>query len=82
MDFAETKVRGIHVTLSCPVVRSDNGLANTKLIALRNKLKRNGLSIVNNENITYDHLGKKGLHLSRRGTGRLAMNMISYIQRL
>ena len=80
--YAEYKVRGLKVTLSCPAVRSDNGLANAKLIHLRNKLKRNGFNIISNENITLEHLGRGGLHLNRRGTARLAMNMISHIQRL
>ena len=81
-NFAESKVPGINVIFSCPVVRKDNGLANVKLIHLRNILKRRGVNIIDNENITYDHLGREGLHLNRRGTGRLAMNMIAFIQRL
>ena len=70
------------VVLSCPVIRTDNGVANAKLLSLRNRLKRSGNKIINNENISVDHLGKKGLHLTGRGTGRLAMNMIAYMQRL
>ena len=64
------------------MVRTDNGLANAKLIHLRNKLKREGINIIKNENITVEHLGKKRLHLNNRGTGKLAMNMIAHMRRL
>ena len=80
--YAESKVKGMDVTISCPPVRSDNGIANVKLVHIRNQLKRNGYKIIENDNITYEHLGKKGLHLNSRGTGRLAMNMIACIKRL
>ena len=73
---------GLKVTLSCPIVRADNKLANEKILHVRNKLKRNGINIIENRNITFEHLGKKGLHMTPRGTGRLAMNLIAYIQRL
>ena len=81
-DYAESKVPGMKVIISCPVVRSDNKLANMKILHVRNKLKRDGIKIINNENVTYDHLGRRGLHLNRKGTSRLAMNMIACIQRL
>ena len=38
--------------------------------------------ISDNSNITNDHLGIKGLHLNGRGTGRLAMNIISFMTQL
>ena len=68
--------------ISCPVLRTDNGLANAKLTHLRNRLKREGFCIIENENITCEHLGKKGLHLNPKGDGRLAMNMIAFMRRL
>ena len=33
--YVESNVPGIEVTISCPVIRSDNGLANLKIIHLR-----------------------------------------------
>ena len=39
-----------------------------------------GLSIINNDNITVDHLSTKGLHLSQNGTTQLAKNMISFMR--
>ena len=81
-DYAESKVPGMGVAISCPVVRRDNSLANVKQVQLKNRLKRSGTTIIDNDNITYDHLGKKGLHLNNRGTGKLAMNMIAFIRGL
>ena len=81
-SYAEKKVPGMQITLSCPTIRTDNRLANIKIIHLRNRLKREGINILSNENITEVHLGKKGLHLTNRGTSRLAMNMIAFIQGL
>ena len=35
--------------------------------------------ILDNGNITYDHISKRGLHLTGRGTGRIAMNILFLI---
>ena len=37
--------------------------------------------IVNNENISWKHLGYKGLHLNSYGSSRLAMNSISVFRK-
>ena len=81
-SFAESKVPGIQVTISCPTVRTDNSVANAKLSQLNNRLKRSGLSIIQNDDITKDHLGKRGLHLKPIGTKSLAVNMITFMRGL
>ena len=81
-SFAEYKVPGINVILSCPTVRSDNRRANAIIMDVRERLLENGYNIISNENITNVHLGKKGLHLSLHGVKRLAMNLIACIQGL
>ena len=78
----ESKEYDIKVTISCPIVRSDNGLANLKIIHLRNKLKSANISIIDHENINYEYLGKKGLHMSSKSIARLATNFIGFIRRL
>ena len=80
--FAESSVPGIDVVLSCPTVRRDNGLANAKLVQVKNRLKRSGLNIIDNDNILYDDLSRKGLHLKPPGTRKLAANMIAYVRSL
>ena len=81
-SFAEYKVPGINVILSCPTVRSDNMRANAIILDVRKRLLEIGFNIISNENITNVHLGKKGLHLSLHGVKRLAMNLIACIQGL
>ena len=80
--FVECQVPGVKVTISCPIIRRDDDTANIKVIHLRQMLRLSGLDIITNDNITYDHLGKKGLHLTGKGVGRLAMNMIAFIKHL
>ena len=79
-NFAEEKVPTIKVTFSCPIIRTDNVLANFKQIQLKNRLKRSGLDIVLNDNIEKDDLGKKGLHLKPGGSSKLAKNFIDYLK--
>lgn len=82
---AENVVPGISVTISTPILRQDDPRANAKHSQLNNRLKQSGLSIIVNDNITNEHIGKgkgKGLHLNGHGTGKLAVNMITFIKDL
>jgi hypothetical protein len=78
--FAEDKVANIKVTLSLPIVRTDNNLANAKQIQLKNRLKRSGLEVIVNDDIEKDDLARKGLHLKNSGTRKLAKNIIDYLK--
>ena len=78
--FAEEKVPDIKVTFSCPITRTDSGIANAKQMHLNNRLKRSGLAIVLNDNIDEEDLGRKGLHLKPSGSSKLAKNIIDYFK--
>ena len=78
--FAEDKVANIKVTLSLPIVRTDNNLANAKQIQLKNRLKRSGLEVIVNDDIEKEDLARKGLHLKNSGTRKLAKNIIEYLK--
>ena len=81
--FAESTVPGIKVTISCPITRTDNNSANVKVVHIRALLRTSGTKdIIINDNIGSDLLGKKGLHLSNKGVGNLARNMIEYLKNL
>ena len=81
--FAESLVSGIKVAISCPITRTDNHKANVKVIHIRALLRTSGINdIIVNDNIGVDMLGKKGLHLSNKGVGNLARNMIEYLKSL
>lgn len=78
--FIETNLPSCTVIISTPVIRQDNVKANLTIIRLNSLLRQLNIPIVDNSNIDTQHLGKKGLHLSNRGTGRLALNLISHIR--
>ena len=40
------------------------------------------LSIMDNNNITREHLEKKDLYMNTHGTGKLAINLIKMLKRL
>ena len=77
--FIEERLPGVLVTISCPILRCDDMKANLTLRHLRGKIKRTNVNAVYNENINQEDLGKQGLHLSGRDSGRLAVNFISLI---
>ena len=81
-SYAENKVPGIKVVFSCPTIRTDDSVASIKLVFLRNRLKRDRQNIISNDNITHEHLGRKGLHLNQKGVGKLAMNLKAYVRGL
>ena len=85
-SYAETTAPGIQVTVSCPLVRTDDLRANSKLVQVKNRLIRSSkdglVSIITNDNIKEEHLSNKGLHLSQPGTRQLALNMISFMKNI
>ena len=80
--YAEYRVPGMKVTISCPTLRKDNAHACEKLADVTNKLKRSGISIIDHENITDEYLGRKGLHLNGKGVVELAKNFIAFVKDL
>ena len=70
------------VFISCPVLRIDNMKANRTLRDLDAYLKSSSVDIIINDNIDGSCLGKRGLHLNPKGSGRLATNYISLMRRL
>ena len=69
------------VYLSCPVLRLDHAKTGLTLYQLVRKMKSLENVIVN-DNIDGSCLGKAGLHLNPKGSGRLAMNYLSLMRRL
>ena len=68
--------------LPCPTIRLDYSNANVVLRQLGVKLKILFKDVIINNNVDGSCLGKKGLHLNPRGSGRLAINFISLMRRL
>ena len=64
------------VTFSTLTIRSDNGKAALWVKNLCDHLLVLNIDIIDNRNITSKHLGRKGLHLNKSGSTRLAKNII------
>ena len=80
-SFIQNILPDVKLYISCPILRTDNARANTVLRELGDKLKISH-SVVINDNIDINCLGKKGLHLNPKGSGKLAINYISLLRRL
>ena len=82
-SYAEELSPGVHVTISCPMLRTDNSFANEELLEVKRILRETpGLSLIVNDNITEGHLSIKGLHLNQGGTVQLAKNMIEFMKNI
>ena len=81
-SFIHSALPNAKVFISCPVIRTDNKKANNTLRELDTVLKNTTKDIVTNDNIDSTCLGKRGLHLNPKGSGRLAINFISLMRRL
>ena len=81
-QHVENALPGCNVIISYPTIRTDKQQAKGTIINLRKTLDLLQINSITNENITEEHLGKGGLHLNAKGSGRLAMNYISFIRHL
>ena len=62
--------------------RTDDGKASLLVENSNNHLNSLKLDIVDNSTVSKECLGKKGLHLTKRGAGKLAINFINRIRSL
>ena len=79
-DYIESRLKTCTVIISSLIMRNDNKKANNTTMRVNVMLYKLNLQMVNNDNISDIHLGKKGLHLNKRGVGRFALNLISHIR--
>ena len=69
----------VKIFVSCPVIRMDNDKANSTLRKL-NQLLISCPNTIVNDNVDISCLGRKGLHLNPKGSGRLAINYIALMR--
>ena len=67
---------------SAPTIRSDKAKANLTVRQLTKHLLQLEIDVVDNRNITYRCIGRKGLHLNISGTIQLAKNFLNFIKKL
>ena len=66
---------------SKPTVRIDHEKANLTLRNVNKHLETLNLECIENGNISTQHHGRKGLHLNKKGKGRLALNFLNQIRK-
>ncbi len=84
-DHIEDELPGAKVIISCPTLRVDNGKANRTLQDLNNKLIKlakhdSTYELIPNKNVIGSMIGKRGLHLNKKGSDRIAKNFIGRLQ--
>ena len=80
--FVSEQVPDCKVIISTPTVRSDDEKAGLTVSQLKNHLHQLKTDIVDNTNITSQHIGIKELHLNFSGTAQLAKNFANVIKKI
>ena len=82
MRFIKEKHPGCKkITLSTPIIRTDNYNANKENERFISSLNKSDVSYITHDNIIKKHLYRDGLHLNRIGFTILAENFKSFIRR-
>lgn len=72
------------ITFSSIIARNDEKVCDSKVQKVNDMMKqsaiKNNWSFIDNSNITKDCLNQGGLHLNKKGSGKLIMNLITYIK--
>ena len=63
------------------IIRHDDGKANLTIRNVNKHLSALQSECIDNDNISSQHLGRKGLHLNPKGKGRLALNFMKQIRK-
>ena len=79
-SFIAKKLPDCNIIISTPVKRTDDGKAMLTIKKVSEIACQLELNTIDNSNINENHLGKKGLHLNRKGTGRLVLNFLNKIK--
>ena len=80
--FISNKLPDCDVIISQPTTRNDIMRAKLTTREIINKLNLLEMPMIDNSNIELEQLGKKGLHLNKWGSSKLALNFISHIRQL
>ena len=71
-DHIQELLPDSEIIISLPIVRRDNAVANQIVKNLCLKIKKLDYKLLDNSNLTFSHLGQKGLHVSNHGTKKMA----------
>ena len=79
-QFIENRLPTAKIILSSPIMRTDNKSANGTIQKIVEDELVSVPNVIFNNKIDAFCLGKKGLHLNKKGCGKLATNFISKMQ--
>ena len=69
------------MVLSKPIIRHDNGKANITIRNVNKHLSALQSECIENDNISSQRLGRKGLYRNPKGKGRLALNFMKQVRK-
>ena len=78
--FIQERLPGCHVVISEVFKRADKKNLNSKIANFNKALKVINCDTLQQQNITFDLLGKRGFHLNFYGNRQLAMNIINKLR--
>ena len=81
-NFIHTELPESNVIFSNIIDRLDNSIARLKISNFKKHLNSLKIDTIDNGNVSSEHLNGSGLHLSRLGKGKLAMNFIKKLREL
>ena len=76
----EATLPNVTVTVSAPIKRTDKSSAGKTIDELNRKIRSLRLSTVDNNNIGFKEIGRKGLHLNDKGVSKLASNLVAKLR--
>jgi len=76
----EKNIEGCKVILSLPTQRVDRPSANKIIQTVNRKMQALGINTINNNNISRNDIGRKGLHLNMKGVNKLGSNMAAKLK--
>ena len=84
VNLIKTESPETEIVISLPILRIDRGGQYTKkLRELKARMKKycsqKRIKTIDNDNITEESLGMKGLHLNKRGVAKLANNLLNFL---
>ena len=79
-NFILASLPTCNVIFSSLIDRYDDEKAQLTVRMTNENLAKRGVKVIDNNNISRHHLGKKGLHMNPKGTARLAMNFLKVLK--
>ena len=80
-DYVMSRCPTANIVFSSLIDRYDDINAARVVREVNSKMKHLDVPLIDNSNITREHVGRKGLHLNSRGTSSLALNFISMLKK-